>query len=189
VPGVRANLGIGFANPALIPVNLGWHPTSDLWVAQILNVLPNVETYNKKKVLNGSVGYPSYIPELAVTYFPIPKLEVSLDARVDVNTKNHDTAYYSSNDFVPDYVAGYNPFPSLPDLQEAVNGYIFKQFSDDSLAGQRVGVGNRAQTFAVGPLIRYDIGQDGLLLKWQHELAVHNLPQGNRFWFQFAIPS
>ncbi len=118
----------------------------------------------------------------------MPKIEVSLDARIDVNTKNHDTGYHSGNDFGLDYVVGYNPFPNLPHLQLAVNGYFFKQFSDDSLAGQRVGIGNRAQTFAAGPLIRYDIGQGGLLLKWQHEFAVHNLPQGDRFWFQFAIP-
>jgi hypothetical protein len=133
LPGVRANLGIGFANPALIPVNLDWHPTQSFWAAGILNILPNVGTYDKKKVLNGSVGYTSYVPELAVTYFPMPKLEVSLDARIDVNTKNHDTGYHSGNDFDLDYVVGYNPFPNLPHLQLAVNGYFFKQFSDDSL--------------------------------------------------------
>ena len=76
----------------------------------------------------------------------------------------------------------------LPGLQLGLNGYAFTQWPDDSQDGARVGDGNRGRVFAVGPQIRYDIGQGGLLAKWQHEAGAQNRPAGNRIWFQFSFP-
>lgn len=188
VPGVKANLDFGFADPDIIPYNIGFHVSPNLWIAHIFNIFPSWGSYEKSKVLNPGLGYTTYAPELALTYTPTPAWEISLDARVGFNTRNNSTKYQSSNDFTVDYVAGYRPVPNLPALQIGLNGYYYKQIADDYQNNVKVGNGNRGQVFGIGPSIRYDIGHGGLILKWQHELAVENRTKGDRIWFQFAVP-
>lgn len=188
IPGLRANSGFQASDPDIIPYNIGFHVLPNLWIAHIFNIFPSWGQYSKNDVLNGGVGFSTYSPELAVTYLPTPKWEVSLDARYGFNTKNTQTSYRSGNDFNMDYNAGYRPIPSLQGLQVGLSGYLYRQIDADSRNGVIVGDGNRGQVFSIGPLIRYDIGHGGLLVKWQHELAVENRTKGEQFWFQFAVP-
>ncbi len=187
VGGQRFRSGIQLSDPAIIPYNFGFHVLPDLWVAHIFNIFPGIGQYSRNDALNQGVGYSTFAPEVALTYLP-GKVEIGFDAHYDFNTKNTHTNYQSGNFLNVDYNIGYRPIDSLPGLQVGVSGFFLKQLQDDTLNGTRVGDGNRAQAFAYGPLIRYDIGHGGLLLKWQHETDVQNRTKGERIWFQFAIP-
>jgi len=184
----KGRVDFGFADPDIIPYNIGWQATPKLWFAHIFNIFPSWGSYSRSKLVNPGLGYTTYAPELAMTYLPTPSWEFGLDARYGINEKNRSTRYKSGNDFTVDYIAGYRPFASLPALQLGVNGYFYKQVADDKLNGARVGNGNQGQAFGIGPSIRYDIGNGGLILKYQHEVAVQNRTQGERVWFQFALP-
>ena len=179
--------GLQYADPDLIPYNIDFHVSPNLWVAHIFNIFTDWGQYSKNDVLSEGTGYLTYAPEVAVTYMT-PKWEISLDGHYDFNTKNTQTNYQSGSFGNIDYVVGYRPFNKLPALQLGISGYFLKQLEDDTQNGQIVGTGNRSQAFAYGPSIRYDIGHGGLILKWQHETLVENRTKGDRLWFQFAVP-
>jgi hypothetical protein len=179
--------GLQFADPDIIPYNIGFHVLPDLWIAQIFNIFPGWGQYSRNDLLNEGLGYTTYAPELAVTYMNAA-WEISLDAHYDFNTLNRQTNYQSGQLADVDYLAGYRPLPQLKALQIGLNGYLLEQTTDDTQNGLIVGNGNRSQVFAYGPQIRYDIGHGGLVLKWQHEADVQNRTKGDRLWFQFAIP-
>ncbi len=179
--------GVQFADPDIIPYNLGFHVLPNLWMSHILNIFPSWGQYSKNDVLNEGLGYSTYAPEVAVTYVT-KQWEVSLDGHYDFNTKNTATNYQSGSFGDVDYIVGYRPLPTLRGLQLGISGYYLKQVQDDTQNGVVVGNGNRGQVFGYGPLVRYDIGHGGLILKWQHETAVENRTRGDRVWFQFAIP-
>ena len=183
----RYNGGLQFADPDIIPYNIGFHVLPNLWVSQMFDVFPDWGQYSRNDVVNTGLGYATYSPELAVTYLT-RKLEVSLDAHYDFNSRNTHTDYQSGQLFDVDYVVGYRPVERYQALQLGLNGYLLEQTTDDTQAGRTVGTGNRSQVLGYGPLVRYDIGHGGLLLKWQHEAFVENRTKGDRIWFQFAIP-
>ena len=179
--------GLQYADPDLIPYNIGFHVAPNLWVAHIFNIFTDWGQYSKNNVLSEGTGYLTYAPEVAVTYMT-PKWEISLDGHYDFNSKNTQTNYQSGSFGNVDYVVGYRPLAKVPGLQLGISGYFLKQIEDDMQNGHIVGNGNRSQVFGYGPSIRYDIGHGGLILKWQHEAFVENRTKGDRLWFQFAIP-
>ena len=179
--------GLQYADPDLIPYNIGFHVAPNLWVAHIFNIFTDWGQYSKNDVLNEGTGYLTYAPEVAITYLT-PKWEISLDGHYDFNTKNTQTNYQSGSFGDVDYVLGYRPVDRLPGLQVGISGYILRQLEDDTRDGQVVGRGNKSQVFGYGPSVRYDIGHGGLIFKWQHESFVENRTKGDRFWFQFAVP-
>lgn len=188
VGGERWRGGVQFASPDLIPYNLDFQVSPTLWVSHALNVFPALGQYSKRDRVNAGLGYATVAPEVAATWLPSPRWEVSADAWTGFNLRNRKTGYQSGNEFNLDYLVGYRPLDSLPALQVGVNGYAYTQWTDDSLRGARVGDGNRGRVFAIGPQIRYDIGHGGVIAKWQHEVGARNRPSGDRFWFQFALP-
>jgi len=154
---------------------------SDIWV-------PNGQ-YDRRDIANAGLNYWSFGLEQAVTWTPSPALEASVNLITTFRTRNGATRYQSGNDFVLDYDVGYRPdLTHMPQLQLAVQGYAYTQWTDDSIDGHVVNGGNRGRAFAIGPQVRYDIGHGGIVLKWQHEFAVKNRPDGERFWLQFAVP-
>jgi hypothetical protein len=87
-------------------------------------------------------------------------------------------------------VVGYRPLVKQPQLQLALNGDFFRQFSDDKVNGLKVGTdGFRGKQMALGPSIRWDF-RPGLavLFKYQREFDVRNRPEGEKFWLEFAVP-
>ena len=180
--------GFQLGDPSLMPYVIEYNITPHLTVTHLLNIFPKWGSYSHRHLVNAGLGFNSYIPELEMSYQP-GHWEMSLDGWTGFNTTNPSTHYHTGNQFNTDYIVGFRPFfGRLPALQLAVNGYIYQQWTDDTQNGVRVGDGNRARAFAVGPSIRYDIGHGGLLVKWQHELGVQNKSSGEQVWFQFAIP-
>ena len=84
-----------------------------------------------------------------------------------------------------DYGLGYAVTPTW---QVGLNGYLYKQVTDDEVNGVAVPGGNKGQAVAVGPFIRYHPSKNfGIAFKWQHELhLVENRASGNRFFLQIS---
>ncbi|AMU10866.1 hypothetical protein A2T82_31540 [Burkholderia cenocepacia] len=63
------------------------------------------------------------------------------------------------------------------------------QFSDDEIGGAIID-GKRGRAFGLGPQISIDIahGKGGIVLKYQREFGVRNRAQGDKFWFELAVP-
>jgi hypothetical protein len=70
-----------------------------------------------------------------------------------------------------------------------VNGYLYKQTTDDQLNGTAVAGGNRGRDLAIGPQFRFFIGpHSAFAFKYYRDTLVQNKPRGNAFWFQLGVP-
>jgi hypothetical protein len=145
--------------------------------------------YSAAKLINTGANYYTVAPNANVTYNPSAQWEWTATLFSEFNSTNSADHYHSGNDIDLDYAVTYRPFDQLPNLGLGVQGYIYKQVSNDTLNGATVALdGNRGQEFAIGPLLRYDIPFGAFLLKFQHEFDVRNRPRGEKIWFQFAMP-
>lgn len=168
----------------ITPVFLGWSNTQKNFFA---NAAVDFFVPTKSEVSNDVF---SIAPHVGMTFFPNPKLEISTTIGTEFHLKNDDTNYKSGAVVFADWAVNYRAFEALPQLAIGLQGYVAKQFTDDKIGGATVGDGFRQQVAAIGPQIVYSVGNKGggLALKWQHEFAAENRPQGNKFWFQFQIP-
>jgi len=144
--------------------------------------------YSKDTLVTPGFNYTTVAPQFALTWLFTKELEFSLLSTLGFNSKNGATQYESGDYFDVDYSMGYRPIPSIPAIQISIVGYFFEQFTDDKLNGNRFLDGHRGRAFAIGPQVRYQFARGGITLKWQHESAVKNRPQGERFQLQFAVP-
>jgi hypothetical protein len=143
--------------------------------------------YSVNRVANTGLNTYALMPYLSTTWFPTPAVEISTTALVEVNSPNSATHYHSGAVAVLDYLVGY----SLNNkIQIGLQGYLLKQFTDDTVNGMPVpGGGFRGQAVAIGPQIRYMWSQAaGIVFKYQHEFAVRNRPQGERLWMELSFP-
>lgn len=168
----------------ITPIFLGWSNTQKNVFA---NAAVDFFVPTKSDVSNDVF---SIAPHIGLTFFPNPKLELSTTIGAEFHQKNGDTDYKSGTVVFADWAVNYRAFDALPQLAIGLQGYVAKQFTDDKIGGATVGDGFRQQVAAIGPQIVYSIGNKGggLALKWQHEFAAENRPEGNKFWFQFQIP-
>ena len=180
----QTNVGVSFLH--LAPFYLTYNTENFHFMLGEAAFIP-VSSYNPARLANASLNYYGFNQEIAVTWFPIPKLELSAEAVFTFNGRNPATGYLSGNIFDLDFGAGYRPFDAMPGLQIGLNGYLTEQISSDQFAGQNIG--NYLRKFALGPQIVYFMTPAaGLAFKWQRELDVRNGPKGDRVWFQFAFP-
>jgi hypothetical protein len=183
----RRESGGGFGDLVIQPLILT-AAFGDLHVLGGFDVSLPTGRFSKDRLVNPGLNYYTFAPQLALTWLPTKKLELSLFSTVGFNPENRAT-HYKSGDYVDiDYGAGYRPIPSRPAFQISVVGYLFEQFTDDKLNGSRFLDGHRGQVFAVGPQVRYQLRRGGITLKWQHETAAKYRPFGERFQMQFAVP-
>ncbi|ALR19071.1 hypothetical protein ATN00_00830 [Sphingobium baderi] len=102
----------------------------------------------------------------------------------DFNTKNTATDYSSGQEFHTDFGLAYNFNP----VTVGVNGYYYRQTTADEQFGRRVGPdGYEGEAFALGPVVRYQLGPVPIALQYQHELLAHNRPEGDKVWLKFAL--
>ena len=188
-PGGQFTRG-GFGDLNVVPV-IASGQVGASYFAFLPNIWAPTGRYNAADPASNGLNYWTFGPEFAYTWLPQhgKKWELNADAVTQFNlNRNPATNYRSGNLFNLDLMAGYRPFSAAPNIQLAIEGNILTQWTDDSLNNVRLPDGNRAQNVSIGPQFRYDIGHGGFLLKWQHEFAVRNLPSGERFWLQFAVP-
>ena len=143
--------------------------------------------YSSSRIANTGLNTYAFLPYLSMSWFPSPQWEVSTTTLIEANTRNRATGYQSGSVAVLDYLVGYAVSPRL---QLGVQGTLLKQFTDDRKDGVKVGAdGFRGQAAGIGPQLRYMWGPaSGIAVKYQHEFAVRNRPQGGKLWVQFSFP-
>ena len=167
----------------LAPALLGWHGETVHQVTGLEIFFPGRE-YQPAQVVNVSSGYWSVAPAYWITWFPTEATEVSGSLVYLYNFKNDNTNYLSGQEVNLDYGLGYAVTPTW---QVGLNGYLYKQVTDDEVNGVAVPGGNKGQAVAVGPFIRYHPSKNfGITFKWQHEYLVENRASGNRFFLQIS---
>jgi hypothetical protein len=163
------------------PFVLSWH--SKNWhFATGLDIYIPTGSYDKKDLANIGRNYWTFEPIFAFTFLSDSGFEVSSKFMYDFNTKNSDTEYESGQEFHFDYLIGYQFKP----WSIGLNGYFYKQITDDKVDGNTVADGFKGQVFAFGPAIKYDYKNMMFDLKYQHEMSVENKPEGEKFWFKFV---
>ncbi|WP_338136459.1 SphA family protein [Pseudomonas frederiksbergensis] len=173
----------GIGDLTIVPIILGW---SSPLVQQMtgVEIYAPIGAYDKEHLFNPGRNTWSYAPWYSFTAYPVEDIEISSKIAYVVNTENSATHYKSGQEFIADYNIGYNIDKQW---QIGLNGYIYKQLTDDEQHGESVSPnGNRGQVLAVGPSVKYQSSGVGFVLKWQHETKVENRAAGDRLWLQAA---
>ncbi|MGV8864680.1 MAG: SphA family protein [Pseudomonas sp.] len=177
----------GMKQVYLSPLYLTYSPSDTLHLLTGFNVFLPVGGYDKKDLANTSSNYATYTQEFALTWFPSPSWEVSIEPTVSINQRNKDTDYRSGDVFDVDYLLGYR-IPALPQLQVGLVGYYTHQFTNDTLNGADL-PDARLEKLAYGPQLFYAFNKSsGVVVKWMHESVVKNGPKGDGLWFEATFP-
>ncbi|CAN0627577.1 putative MetA-pathway of phenol degradation [Burkholderia multivorans] len=144
-------------------------------------------SYQANRMVNTGVNYWTVQPSVGITWYPSPRWELSANLQTEFHAPNKETHYHSGDLSSIDWLVGYDVTKKV---QLGVQGYYLKQFTDDTINGQSVpGGGFRGQAASIGPQFRYEWGPGaGFILKYEHEFAVRNRPQGDRLWAEVAFP-
>ena len=178
----RSGQHTGLADMSLSPVILGWHsPTYHQTVG--LDTHLKTGSYDPAALVNTGRNYYQAAPFYALTWFP--RKDVNAKLRYAVNGRNKATNYHSGNEATLEFSAGWR---ASPKLALGLNGYLYRQTTDDKLNGGIVAA-NRGRVNALGPYVNYQVTPKfALLAKLQSEFDARNKPQGTRLWLQTRIP-
>jgi len=116
----------------------------------------------------------------------VKKEELSSRFQYIINLKDTATNYKSGNDFTWEF----DGMHSLNrKIAVGVNGYLYKQTSNDLQNNVIFNNGNRAQALGIGPEVRFNlIHHGGFAVKYLRDTLVQNRPPTNALWFQLAVP-
>lgn len=140
-----------------------------------------VGSYNKNDIANIGRNYFTFEPVFAVTYLSDGGFELSGKFMYDINTENSDTNYKSGQEFHFDSFAGLH----IGQWTVGLNGYYYKQVTDDKVDGKKYLDGNKGQAIGLGPEIKYDYKNMAFHLKYHQEFEVENKAETDRIWFKF----
>jgi hypothetical protein len=176
----------GLADLNIAPILFGWHGKTLHQTAGIEGYIPS-GTYDKNEPVNAGHNFYQAAPFYAVTWFPTDRLEASAKFRYAFNSPNHATDYHSGNEFTTEFSAGYRVVPAL---SLGVQGYVYRQTTDDRLNGEAVnGDGNRGSVNALGPYFQYRFSKNfAVITKYQYEFDAKNRAEGSRLWVQAKLP-
>lgn len=176
----------GLADTAISPVILGWHGAGYHQTAGI-DTHVRLGSYDAAERVNTGRNYNQLAPFYALTWFPTPDADVNAKFRYATNSRNHATGYQSGDEATIEYSAGVKVTPTL---QLGLNGYLYRQTSDDVQNGAVVnGNGNRGRVTSAGPYLMYTFYPKWTaIFKVQSEFDARNRPQGTRLWGQIRVP-
>jgi hypothetical protein len=170
-------------------------PQSSLrWNMGVHNVMTYVTgnipvgRYNATRLANLGIGHQALDAGAGYTYFnPHTGWEFSSTLGFTYNFENKDTLYKNGVDAHLDL--GASRFIT-PTTQLGLVGYVYRQLSCDSGAGDRVGC-FESQVAGIGPQIAFILPmgpvQGYLNFKAYKEFAAENRPEGWNAWVTFAI--
>ncbi|MGA2886658.1 MAG: transporter [Terracidiphilus sp.] len=176
----------GLSNVDLVPFGVAYHKGDWHWFYQADFFLPGAP-YNHTDTLNigqhnfaaGPVGAFTYLSKKAVW-------EASSKVDYIVNFEDGSTKYRSGNELTWEY-SGMRAVSKKASL--GVNGYLYKQVTDDQSNGTAVAGGNRGRDFAIGPEARFFFGGHNVFaFKYTHDTLVENKPRGSSVWFELGFP-
>ncbi|WP_428391192.1 SphA family protein [Lichenicoccus sp.] len=142
--------------------------------------------YGVSSVNNVGLNYWSYRPALEFTYLNKTGQEISLNTSLSINSQNQATHYKSGSEYYLGYVFQQH-FSRKFGL--GIGGYYYRQIGHDTQFGKEVdtnltpqtldltnfGPGNFGETFAVGPLVTYNVNSHIFLeAHWDHEVFAYD---------------
>jgi hypothetical protein len=147
-----------------------------------------VGRYNASRLANLGIGHQALDAGAGYTYFnPQTGWEFSSTLGFTYNFENNDTQYKNGVDAHLDW--GASRFIT-PTTQLGLVGYVYRQLSCDSGAGNRVGC-FEAQVAGIGPQVGFILPmgpvQGYLNFKAYKEFAAENRPEGWNVWATLAI--
>jgi hypothetical protein len=182
----RSGNRAGLADTAFAPIILGWHLGD---YHQTIGVDTHLAdgTYDPMQRVNLGRNYYQIAPFFAFTWFVFKNFDIDAKVRYGFNTRNKATDYQSGDELTIEFSAGYRPFSNL---QLGLNGYIYRQTTDDKQHGLIVnGNGNRGSVNALGPYLAFNVTPKiPVVVKAQFEFGARNRPQGTRIWVQTKVP-
>jgi hypothetical protein len=176
---------LGISNVDLSPFVVGYSKGNWHWFYRCDFILPGA-SYAKSAALN--IGQHNFAigPVGAFTYLS-NKAQWEASSKVSYLVNFHGTAdYRSGNEMIWEYAAmrAISRKASL-----GVNGYIYKQVTDDQKNKIAVAGGNRGRDLAIGPAARFSFGkQSGFTVKYTYDTLVENRSRGGSLWFQIGFP-
>lgn len=185
----------GMTDPLLVPVRLAWKG-GEVNQSAALEIVAPLGAYDVNARVNTGRNYWQFAPAYALSYRPSAETVIGVKLRYGINTENNATHYRSGNEFTAEYSAGYK-LTSAATL--GVQGYFFRQTSDDELNGQATsatngrligsGIGNRGSANSIGPFLSYRVSPRlAFTLKYQQDFDVKNRAEFSRYWLQAMLP-
>lgn len=177
----------GVSNCLLVPLGVTYHKGSWNGFIQGDFYTPGAP-FDKNSPLNVGQHHLAAGPTGAFTFLA-PKAAWEFSSKVDYifNFQDGTTKYSSGNELTWEYT-GMKAVSKKAAV--GVNGYFYKQLTDDKLNGVAVANGGyRGRDLAVGPEFRYFFGEHkAFAFKYTRDTLVENKPRGNSFWFQLGLP-
>lgn len=165
----------------LAPLLLGWHhgPWHQMAGAEV--VAPTGD-YDADLPVNAGRNTWQLAALYGVSWLP-GTWEASARLRYATNRRNPATDYRSGDELSLEFSAGHK---IAPGLSLGLNGYLYRQLSDDIQNGTAVnGTGNRGRVNALGPYLAWSLSrQFSLVTKLQQEFDARNRAEGTRLWVQ-----
>jgi len=185
----------GMTDPLLVPLRLAWMGDG-LNQSASLEIVAPLGAYDVTARVNTGRNYWQFAPAYALAYRPSASSVFGLKLRYGINTTNKDTNYRSGDELTVEYSAGYKWSPAMT---LGLQGYFFRQTTDDQLNGQATsatngrlvgsGIGNRGSTNTIGPFLSYRVSPRFVVTgKYQQDFGVKNRGEFSRFWLQALLP-
>jgi hypothetical protein len=146
--------------------------------------------YDSHKDINQGANFFSVNPYWAATWMPAQRWELSWRLHYLYNFKNDDPASSSAQMFngapVKNTQAGQSAWANftvsyevVPNISLGLNGYYFKQITDDHVNGHRLS-DSKERVLGLGPGVFWKIKEDqGFWLNMYHETQVENRAQAD----------
>jgi len=141
--------------------------------------------HSSADVLN--IGQNNYAagPVGGITYLA-GKEEISSKLQYLYNLKDAPTNYQSGQEFMWEFDGMHAVHKKVA---VGINGYLYKQTTNDLMNNLVYNNGNRGRDLGLGPEVRFNlITHGGFAVKYLHDMLVENKPPTNAFWFQLAVP-
>jgi hypothetical protein len=169
---LTANNGVNFGDTTFgpfwqfAPIFSGGRP---VFVQRFeFDVIAPTGAYDPTKLVNQGSNFWSLNPYWSMTFLPTPKTEVSMRLHYLYNFSNNDPGVNNSDGFpgpVDSFRAGQAvwinfgaSYKVLPNLSVGLNGFWFRQLSDDHVNGQTMS-GTRTTNLSLGPGAMWTINQ------------------------------
>lgn len=181
----RSENNWSFGDMVITPAALGYRSGANFFQAR-LDIFAPTGNYSTSSIANVGMNYWSFVPNISYTRLG-RNYDISINAGIDLNTRNPATGYTSGAMFHLDASAIHDVAPGFG---IGILASMMSQVQDDrgEIAARLNGF--RGRSFAVGPIARYNfqLGSAHLqtMLSWAPEFGVENRPTGNAFQFRVS---
>jgi hypothetical protein len=181
----RSENNWSFGDMVITPVALGYRSGADFFQAR-LDIFAPTGNYSTSSIANVGMNYWTFVPNISYTRLG-RNYDLSINAGIDFNLRNPKTHYTSGAMFHLDASAIHDVAPGFG---IGILASMMTQIQDDrGVIAARLD-GFRGQSFAVGPIARYNFQLGGAhlqtVLSWAPEFGVENRPRGNAFQFRVS---